>query len=129
MRANFIAAQSPALWFLTPWAFEGITLPANTADRLVLFSLPFDHPSHAVLSKRAEHYQNAFMQYSLARLQHRLFRLLRAFSGYCKEGAEVLLLDDRLHTKNYGKDILAYLSQFRSDAGTDPSRSAQVTLF
>lgn len=115
MRANFIASESPVLWFLTPWSFEGVTLPAGTADQMALMSLPFDHPSHAILSRRAEHYQNAFMQYSLARLQHRLFRLLRSFSGYCKKGAEVLMLDDRLHSKRYGKDILSFLRNFEEE--------------
>ena len=122
MRANFVSSESPVLWFLTPWAFEGVTLPANSADQLVI------HPSHAILSRRAEHYQNAFVQYSLARLQHRLFRLLRSFSGYCKQGAEVLMLDDRLHSKSYGKDILSYLRQFEiEDANKD--KGPQERLF
>ena len=112
MRANFVASEETTLWLLTPWSYEGVSLPPSTANQLVLLSLPFDHPSHAVLSRRAEHYQNAFTQYSLARLQHRLFRLLRTFSGHCTKGADVLLLDDRLRTKGYGKEILSYLSQF-----------------
>lgn len=111
MRANFIAAEGTALWFLTPWSYEGISLPPGEADRLVLQSLPFDHPSHAVLSRRAEHYQNAFTDYSLARLTHRLFRILRTFSGHCKQGAPVLLLDERIHSKSYGKDIRKYLEK------------------
>lgn len=112
MRANFIASENTTLWLLTPWAYEGVSLPEGEADRLIIFTLPFDHPSHAVLCRRAEHYRNAFEQYSLARLLHRLFRLLRTFGTQCSKGASVQIMDDRLRTKGYGKHILAFLSQF-----------------
>lgn len=127
MRANFIAAKGTVLWLLTPWAYEGVSLPRGEVDLLAIQSLPFDHPSHAVLSRRAEHYHNAFEQYSLARLLHRLFRLLRTFSAQCKEGADVLVLDDRLRTKGYGKHVLTYLSQFT--ATNKPTGTQQETLF
>ncbi|PIR53453.1 hypothetical protein COU76_01055 [Candidatus Peregrinibacteria bacterium CG10_big_fil_rev_8_21_14_0_10_49_10] len=115
MQAEFIAAKGTVLWFITPWSFEGITLPSQSVDRLLLLNLPFDHPSHAILSRRAEHYQNAFTQYALARLLHRLFRLLRTFSSFCKESADVLMADDRLTSKSYGKDIQTYLAQFKKE--------------
>ena len=112
MQANFMTSEGTVLWFITPWSFEGTALPPQSVDQFVLLNLPFDHPSHAVLSRRAEHYQNAFTQYSLARLLHRLFRLLRTFSVFCKTGADALMLDDRLFSKSYGKDIREYLGQF-----------------
>ncbi|PIQ76414.1 hypothetical protein COU78_06175 [Candidatus Peregrinibacteria bacterium CG10_big_fil_rev_8_21_14_0_10_49_24] len=131
MRANFIASENTTLWLLTPWAYEGVSLPEGEADRLIIFSLPFDHPSHAVLSRRAEHYQNAFEQYSMARLLHRLFRLLRTFSTQCSKGASVQIMDDRLRTKGYGKYILSFLSQFVVEHTTENAKEVpgQPSLF
>ncbi len=130
MQSEFTAAPGTALWLLTPWMFEGIDLPPGTTDRLILASLPFDHPSHAVLSRRAQLYRDAFNDYSLPRLLHRLFRLLRTFCRVRKENGEVLLLDTRLQTKSYGKKILTYLSRFHREPNEKPtSTGAQMTMF
>ncbi len=130
MQSEFIAAPGTALWLLTPWMFEGIDLPPGTADRLILASLPFDHPSHAVLSRRAQLYRDAFNDYSLPRLLHRLFRLFRTFCRVRKENGEVLLLDPRLQTKSYGKKILTYLSRFHREPKEKPkSTGPQLTMF
>jgi hypothetical protein len=122
MQAEFLAAPSPALWFLTPWMFEGIELPANSVGQLLLKTLPFDHPSHPVLSRRAAHYRDPFLEYSLPRLLHRLFRLLRTFSKFRTATGGVRILDDRLFSKKYGKDVRAYLGRF-----TDPSQSGDTS--
>lgn len=112
MQAEFLAAPAPALWLLTPWMFEGIELPPHSVDHLILKTMPFDHPSHAVLSRRAKHYRDAFSHYSLPRLLHRLFRLLRTFCRFRTEDADVRILDERLHAKEYGKKVKAYVGQF-----------------
>ena len=108
-RATFMAASSPAIWIQTPWAFEGVDLPPGEEDRLVILTMPFDHPSHAILSRRAEHFRDAFSQYSLPRMKHRLFRLLRTFAKFASGDGEVLILDERLKTKKYGKEVRSYL--------------------
>ncbi len=118
MQAEYIAAKGTAILVTTPWTFETFELHQNTIDHLVLDTLPFDHPSHAVISKRAEHYQNAFEQYSLPRLEHRLFRLLRTFCRYATSKRNVLILDDRLESKSYGRRIKEYLNQFVGEATT-----------
>lgn len=116
MQAEYIAAEGTAILVTTPWTFEGFELHQNTIDHLVIDTLPFDHPSHAVISKRAEHYQNAFEGYSLPRLEHRLFRLLRTFCRYASNQGNVVILDDRLESKSYGKRIHEYLGQFAGAA-------------
>lgn len=120
-QAEFTAADSPALWVMTPWQFEGVELPANTVSNLFIEQLPFDHPSHPVISRRAEHFQNAFMEYSLPRLEHRLFRLLRTFRRMSTPEGEVELLDNRLREKRYGKEIVAYLNSCCANLTGNPT--------
>ncbi len=122
MRAEFHRAASPAFLVMTPWTFEAIELPPDSVDRLILQVLPFDHPSHAVVGRRAGRYRNPFSDYSLPRLKHRLFRLLRTFRRHAKTGAQVQILDDRLRTKPYGREVTAYLLSFGSKQAEQPSQ-------
>jgi DNA polymerase III epsilon subunit-like protein len=114
MQAEFVAAEDRAVWIVTPWMYEGVELPADTVDHLWIHTLPFDHPSHAVLSIRAGQYRDAFDEYLVPRLLHRLFRLLRTFSKHRKEDSDVLVLDQRLKTKGYGARIMKYLEKISS---------------
>jgi Rad3-related DNA helicase len=118
MRAEFLAAKAPALWLITPWTFEGLDLPPKSIDHLFLTQLPFDYYSHPVLSRRSAHYKDPFLDYFFPRLLHRLFRILRTFCRFRKEGADMRILDDRIRTKGYGKDVVRYLSRFSSEEGT-----------
>ncbi|MFH1444000.1 MAG: exonuclease domain-containing protein [Candidatus Peregrinibacteria bacterium] len=130
MTAEFLAASSPTLWLLTPWGYEDVELPPEIADRLLIASLPFDHPSHTVLSRRAAHYPNAFEGYFLPRLEHRLFRLLRTFCRHRTFHGEVLVTDDRLKTKSYGKRVMVYLKQFAQEfKAADKDGKSQMELF
>ena len=128
MRAEFLAADAPALWLLTPWMFEGVDLPAGSADRLILKTLPFDHPSHPVLSRRAQHYRDPFNEYSLPRLLHRIFRLLRTFARFRTESGDMRLLDDRIQTKAYGAVVKRYLEQFSSAEAKDADDAPSTRL-
>jgi Rad3-related DNA helicase len=114
-KAGFLAADGPVIWVITPWAYEGVHLPAGTVTTLCLTGMPFDHPSHAVLSQRAAHYQDPFTDYSLPRMEHRLFRLLRNFSSQCSKDATVLILDKRIATKKYGRKVAEYIKSFSQD--------------
>ncbi len=111
MQAEFDASTGTTVWMLTPWSFESVELQEANVDHLIIESLPFDHPSHTILSKRCEHYQDPFSEYSLPRLQHRLFRLLRIFSRYRAKDGDVIVLDPRLDTKKYGKEVWQYLQK------------------
>lgn len=128
-RAEFLAAKEPAIWLLTPWAYEGVDLPSGSVDTLCLMGLPFDHPSHAIFSKRSEHYQDPFSDYSLPRMLHRVFRLLRNYSSQCSETASILVLDTRIRTKRYGKDVFSYLSHFLPRTETNDDSGSQMAMF
>lgn len=118
MQSEFIAAPAPAIWLLTPWMFEGMELPPGSTDHLIIKSLPFDHPSNPITQQRSLHYSDAFVDYCLPRLQHRLFRLLRTFCRFKTSLGDVRILDERLFTKKYGKDVRDYLGHFAADAST-----------
>ncbi len=132
MQAEFAISEGQTLWLLTPWTFESVDLPPESIDHLILESLPFDHPSHTVLSRRAERYQDAFVQYSLPRLQHRLYRLLRTFCRYRRPGGDALFLDQRLRTKRYGSILLRYLTSLAGPSQseeTDSGTEDQLRMF
>lgn len=112
LTAEFLAADAPAVWLLTPWSYEEVELPAGTADHLIIASLPFDHPSHTVLSRRSEHYADSFSQYFLPRLEHRLFRLVRTFCRHKTKEGDIRVTDERLGTKKYGRQVREYLEGF-----------------
>lgn len=112
MESDFLAAEGTTVWLLTPWMYEGIDLPENTAHHLVLDSVPFDHPGQPVFSRRKDMFQNGFEQYALVRLLHRLFRLLRAFARHADAGSDVLILDQRMKEKSYGERVRAYVEHF-----------------
>ncbi|MBT4392548.1 MAG: hypothetical protein HOJ16_05260 [Candidatus Peribacter sp.] len=109
MQAEFLAAAEPAVWVLTPWTFEGISLPPGTVDHLIIDALPFDNPSQPVFSKRAEHFDNAFIGYSMPRLLQRLFRLLRTYRRIAKGSADVTVIDNRIKEKRYGKGVQNFM--------------------
>lgn len=112
MESEFIAADSPAVLMVTPFMYEGLDFPSDTADRLILDAVPFDHPNHPVMSRRKQRYRNAFSEYAMPRLEYRLFRLMRAFCRHKRDGAEILVFDKRLVEKDYGARLQRYMAQF-----------------
>ena len=124
---------------ITPWLFEGIELTKSTIDHLYIEKIPFDHPSHTVLSKRADRYRDPFMEYNMPRAKYRLYRIVRTFCKQASPDAKVVVIDDRLETKSYGASLLAYLKLLTSKEvqkldGTAPQKTtdedeAQQSLF
>ncbi len=132
MQAEFAAAPSPTILVMTPWMYEMIELPAGTVDELVIESLPFDHPSHAVLKKRSELFGSAaFDKYSLPRVMLRLFRLMRTFARHRTESGNIVIADNRMETKAYGMRVREYMEHFmKNDAqnqSVKPVKEKNVT--
>jgi hypothetical protein len=124
MRAEFLAAKAPVLWLVTPWVFEGLELPPGSVDRLILTQLPFDYYSHPVLSRRAAHYRDGFGDYFFPRLLHRLFRIVRTFCRFKTKGGDIQILDERIRTKGYGKDVVKYLEDLASAPAKETPKTA-----
>jgi DNA polymerase III epsilon subunit-like protein len=125
MEAEFAAAESPAILMITPFMYEGLDFPEGMADKLIIETVPFDHPNHPVLALRRNHYKNAFNEYNIPRLEFRLFRLLRSFCRHKRDGADVMVLDKRLHEKDYGKRIMEYMKLCGGDTSNGSQKSAQ----
>ncbi len=118
MQAEFSAAPAPAILVMTPWMYEAIDLPAGTVDALIIESLPFDHPSHAVRKKRSDLFRNSFEDYSLPRVMLRLFRLLRTFARHRTGEGSIVIADERIRSKGYGMRVREYLENFaRTEEG------------
>ena len=122
MQSEFQTSGDRVVWMLTPWMFEGVDLPQDFVDHLWIHSMPFDHPNHSVLGRRAEMYGGReFDRYFVPRLMQRLFRLVRTYCKHRKEDGDILLLDQRVKTKNYGERVMGYLGGLTVSC----SRSAQ----
>ncbi len=120
MEEEFLAAEGDVILLVTPYMYEGFSFPEGTVGKLIIDTVPFDAPSHAVVGRRKDRYKSGFMEYILPRAEFRLFRLLRTFCRHRKEGAEVTVFDSRLTTKEYGKRLMQYLEQF---GGAEPSEN------
>jgi len=128
MQAEFLSAKENALLVLTPWMYEGMELLPDSISTLYLHTFPFDHPSHAVISRRADRYQNGFSQYSLPRVLNRLFRLVRTFVRHAAKDAKIVVIDERIRTKGYGKDVKAYLESLVGTPKTPKEVKVQMPL-
>lgn len=111
IQAEFALASEPKVLVTTHWNYENYLLPKDSVDRLILQSLPFDHPSHPVISERVKHYQDPFEQYSLPRMLLKVFRLLKTFLRHAKTTSNIVLLDARITTKPYGKVFINFLEK------------------
>lgn len=116
MESDFLAAPSPAVLMVTPFMYEGLDFPPDTADRLILDTVPFDHPNHPVMSRRKARYKNSFSEYAMPRLEYRLFRLMRSFCRHKRDGAEMMVFDRRLVEKDYGARLQRYMAQFATSS-------------
>lgn len=134
MESEFLAAEGSAIMIMTPFFYEGSSLPPHTVDRLIVDTIPFDHPNHTVLSARKQHMQQAFTDYLLPRAEFRLFRLLRSFCRHRTDSGELWLTDSRVHQKEYGAHVLRMLQAYtgstaqQSDTGDWPA-GKQMPLF
>ena len=89
--------------------WTGVDLPGDSLSLLVITRLPFWPPTDPVTQVRSDQYDNPFMDYSLPaaiiRFRQGIGRLIRRRSD---RGA-VVILDDRVSTKRYGKQFLRAL--------------------
>ena len=124
-QSEFAAINTPALLLITPWIFEGLELPPDCLDHLMITSLPFDSPLYPTIARRSLHYQNHFLDYSLPRLEQRLFRIIRTFCHFAKKESVITVTDERLESKKYGRSVKQYISSLFPS----PEKKEQMELF
>ena len=91
--------------------WEGVDIQGEALTTLVIHKLPFDVPSDPIFKARSEMFGNPFMEYSvpraILRFRQGFGRLIRSKKDY---GA-LIVLDNRVLTKDYGKMFLQALPQ------------------
>lgn len=95
--------------FGTASFWEGVDIQGEALTTLVIHRLPFDVPSNPIFKARQELFGNAFMEYSvpraILRFKQGFGRLIRSTKDY----GVMIILDDRVTTKDYGKLFLEAL--------------------
>ncbi|MFH0838345.1 MAG: helicase C-terminal domain-containing protein [Patescibacteria group bacterium] len=89
--------------------WEGVDIQGEALTTLVIHKLPFDVPSDPIFKARSEMFNNSFMEYSvpraILRFRQGFGRLIRSKKDY----GVMVILDDRILKKDYGKMFLQAL--------------------
>lgn len=92
--------------FGTSSFWEGVDIKGDALSTLVIHKLPFDVPTDPICKARAQLFSNGFMQYSVPRailkFRQGFGRLIRSKKDY----GVMIVLDNRVLTKEYGKLFL-----------------------
>jgi DNA polymerase-3 subunit epsilon/ATP-dependent DNA helicase DinG len=95
--------------FGTSSFWEGVDIKGEALTTLVIHKLPFDVPSDPICKARSEMFDNGFYQYSVPRailkFRQGFGRLIRSKKDY----GVMIVLDNRVLTKDYGKLFLEAL--------------------
>lgn len=126
-RARIDAGEGSVIFGLASFA-EGIDLPGDYCRHVIITKLPFavpDDPVEAALAEWLESQgRNPFMEVSVPdaalRLKQACGRLMRSDS----DSGRVTLLDPRLTTRRYGREILDVLPPFRRSLGEAAERGS-----
>jgi len=91
--------------------WEGIDVPGEALQAVMLVKLPFDVPSDPIFAARSETFENSFFEYSIPeavlRFRQGFGRLIRRTTD---EGV-VVILDKRVLSKRYGQMFLDALPE------------------
>lgn len=117
MHASRIEAGRPSVLFGVASMAEGLDLPGKLCDHVIIAKLPFAPPDSPVDATRAEWLEskgvNPFVAMSIPDASFKLIqscgRLIRTES----DSGRITLLDRRIITKRYGKQLLDSLPPFR----------------
>ena len=110
--------------------WEGVDLPGDSLQVLLLARLPFNVPTEPVFEARSEQYEDSFSQYSLPeaalRLRQGFGRLIRTRT----DRGVVVILDRRIVSRRYGQVFLDSLPDvtMRSVSVLDLDRHIQNWL-
>ena len=104
--AQFKRADSRAVLLGTRSFWEGVDVPGDALQCVIIAKLPFDVPSDPVFAARSETFDNAFFEYSVPEA---VLRFRQGFGRLVRRGSDegvVAILDKRVLSKRYGKMFL-----------------------
>ena len=100
---------------------EGIDLPGENCTHVVIAKLPFsvpDDPVDAALAEWLEEQgRNPFMEIALPDASRRLIQACGRLIRTEKDRGQITLMDKRIITKRYGRQILNALPPFKQELG------------
>ena len=108
--------QDPrSVLFGTESFWQGVDVPGDALQNVIITRLPFSVPDHPLLEARVErireHGGNPFVEYqvpeAVIKLRQGFGRLIRSQ----EDTGQVVILDPRIRTKPYGRTFLASLPQ------------------
>ncbi|MCL4870933.1 MAG: DEAD/DEAH box helicase family protein [Anaerolineae bacterium] len=93
-------AQTVLLGTKSFW--EGVDVPGEPLQAVVIVKLPFDVPSDPIFAARSETFDNSFMQYSIPEAVLRFRQGFGRLNRRQDDEGIVIVLDKRVLTKRYG---------------------------
>jgi ATP-dependent DNA helicase DinG len=119
-RATIDGGEGSVIFGLASFA-EGMDFPGNYCSHVVIAKLPFavpDDPVYQTLSGWLEHRgENPFMQLMLPDASLRLHQACGRLIRTEKDRGRITILDRRIISKRYGKQMLDDLPPFRRETG------------
>ncbi|HSH01135.1 MAG TPA: helicase C-terminal domain-containing protein [Anaerolineae bacterium] len=111
LQLQFKRPETRAVLLGTRSFWEGVDIPGDALQAVLLTKIPFDVPSDPIFAARSETFENSFMEYSvpeaILRFRQGFGRLIRRRDD---EGV-VAILDKRVLSKRYGNLFLQALPE------------------
>lgn len=127
---RFKSGDGPTVLLATNSFWEGVDIPGEALSLVVVVKLPFDVPSDPLVAARTQALdaegKSGFLNYQIPRAVLRfkqgIGRLIRSRT----DRGVVLVLDERIRTKPYGKSFLRAAADYQKFSGTQTEIMAQV---
>ncbi|MEH0758163.1 ATP-dependent DNA helicase DinG [Vibrio sp. 16] len=114
---TLVQCQKTSVLFGTGSFSEGLDLPGELLENLVITKIPFGVPTSPVEQAHAEYIENRggnpFMQITVPEASKKLIQSVGRLLRKERDSGKVIILDRRIVTKRYGKSLLDSLPPFK----------------
>lgn len=114
---KLIEKQKTSVLFGTGSFSEGLDLPGELLENLIITKIPFAVPTSPVEQAHAEYIQelggNPFMQITVPEASKKLIQSVGRLLRKERDSGRVVILDRRVVSKRYGKALLDALPPFK----------------
>lgn len=114
---TLVQCQKTSILFGTGSFSEGLDLPGDLLENLIITKIPFGVPTSPVEQAHSEYIQsrggNPFMQITVPEASKKLIQSVGRLLRKERDSGKVIILDRRIVTKRYGKSLLDSLPPFK----------------
>ncbi|MFB9215076.1 ATP-dependent DNA helicase DinG [Vibrio sinaloensis] len=114
---TLVQCQKTSILFGTGSFSEGLDLPGELLENLIITKIPFGVPTSPVEQAHAEYIENRggnpFMQITVPEASKKLIQSVGRLLRKERDSGKVIILDRRIVTKRYGKSLLDSLPPFK----------------